>query len=603
MSDQSRLLAVFRRDGGSGAPSGGRRRRSFRMVAIAAVASMVGGVLTGVVLATPAFAGPTTPTFALSNADIYDTGYNQSYTSVLTVTESPANAGFSTPYIIPAGTTPGTGFTCGAPETSTATTYTCTVTAAPGEGDDSGVVGANGTSNTVEFGETDSTGTYTTTKTMIIYPAPICVATGTNPWTGVAGTAGASIAPADATYSTNGPSVAEACSDGASGPASALLTGVPTGGGTIFMGSNPIDAAGGTALTIMAGPGFNWTGGVGNGEADVDTGTAGLSKQAWGTNTETVTNVDVNQSCSPSCLVTTGTSVPANFPAAVGASGITVSGTDIPASDTVTTGAGTGNLDLTTAPTATVGPETITFAWASTASPPPSAFATSSSTIATEAAFKSSGDPANTCPPQQALVDAGMPFCLEEFETTGSGPSATQVAVAYNGTGGTQTFPTAQAPTVALPSSGAIGQDVTATDATGACPATIGGLGAGSGNLLSATNNCWYARAGDSTPVTATVDGIPATVTPNPTTTTVNNVSVTSGSEVTTVTPPNAFPTNLMGDLVTDSAGDIPAGTTVTGQGNGTTGDYATVELTLSQDATATAASDTLTFTNNADVS
>ena len=65
------------------------------------------------------------------------------------------------------------------------------------------------------------------------------------------------------TYTTNGdPTDAEACYDGASGPASALLTGIATGGGTIFTGSNPIDAGGGTALTIMAGPGFNWTGGA-----------------------------------------------------------------------------------------------------------------------------------------------------------------------------------------------------------------------------------------------------------------------------------------------------------------------------------------------------
>ena len=115
---------------------------------------------------------------------------------------------------------------------------------------------------------------------MIIYPAPICGASGVNPYTGLAGTAGAQIAPDDATYGS--PSVAESCYDGASGPPSALLTNVSSAGGTIFMGSNPIDAAGGTALTIMAGPGFNWTGGVGNGEADVDTGTAGLNKQAWG---------------------------------------------------------------------------------------------------------------------------------------------------------------------------------------------------------------------------------------------------------------------------------------------------------------------------------
>jgi large repetitive protein len=604
MSDPRSALETSHRVGKRKAENG--RRWSFRFLFVAAsIASLFGSTLAVVALTSaPAAAAP--PTFKLSNQDIFDTSYNQSYTSVLTVTDT--NAGLTAPVI--QSSVPGTGFTLSNCVVTQGTGATCTVTAAPGpsNGDDSGVPGANGTSNTVTFAETDGTGTTTSVQTMIIYPPPVCVASGTNPWTGVAGTAGAQIAPNDATYtdSSGGSTLAEECNAGASGPASALLTGVPTGGGTIFMGSNPIDAAGGTALTIMAGPGFNWTGGVGSGEADVDTGTAGLSKQAWGSNTETVTDVDVNQSCSPSCLVTTGGSLPADFPADTGASGITVSGTDIPTGDTVTSGAGTGDLDLTTPPTNTVGGtgETITFAWASTTSPPPSGFETASSTVATEAAFKSSGDPANTCPPQQSLVDAGMPFCLEEFETTGSGPSAAQVAVAYNGAGGTQTFPTAQAPTVALPSSGAIGQDITATDAPGACPSTIGGLGAGSGNLFSATNNCWYARAGDSTPVTATVDGIPATVTPNPTTTTVSNVTVTSGSEVTTVTPPNAFPTNLSGDLVTDSAGDIPADTTVTGQGNGTTGNYATVELSLSNDATASSAgNDTLTFTNNADVS
>ena len=42
----------------------------------------------------------------------------------------------------------------------------------------------------------------------------------------------------------------------------------------------------------------------------------------------------------------------------------------------------------------------------------------------------------------------------------------------------------------------------------------------------------------------------------------------------------------------------------MTGQGNGTTGNFATVEVTLSNDATATTSTgETLTFTNNADVS
>ncbi len=154
---------------------------------------------------------------------------------------------------------------------------------------------------------------------------------------------------------------------------------------------------------------------------------------------------------------------------------------------------------------------------------------------------------------------------------------------------------------------GSIGQNIEMADATGACPAFVG---AGSGNpvpvsgLFSGTNNCWYARAGDTSPVSVTVGGKPAAVTPNATSSTVTNVAVTSGSPVATITAssvPAAFPTNLSGDLVTGAG--IPSGTRVSGQGNGTTGDYATVEITLSNDATTTSPGETLTFTNDADVS
>jgi hypothetical protein len=496
-------------------------------------------------------------TFKVSNADIYDNGYNQSFTSVLTATETGGGAP-NIPTLT--SVTPGTlgssftnGFYCGAPFTQTATTASCTIEAAPGFGDDVNIVGASGTSNTVGVADTDNSmenGSgipYSGSETMIIYPAPVC---------GAAPDSGGTLSGTNDTIYTATPganTVAQACFDGANtnptGAGSANSQGTPYNvsnspaspwtaastlilglnnasgaGSTIFTGSNAIDAAGGSALTIMAGPGFNWTGGVGSGEADVDTGTAGLSKQTW-------------------------------------------SG---------------GSL---------------------TAAPPSTTADMSVSTVDgnnTTTQFKSSGDPANECPPAQALIDAGLPFCFDEFETTGSGPSATQIAVGFSG----QNLPTAQAPTAQLSTAGAeVGQTVTVNDATNACPSTIGGLGAGAANLFSATNNCWYARAGDSTPVTVTVDGNPATVTPNPTQTTVSGVSVTSGSEITTVSPPSAYPTNLFGDLVTDSAGDIPVGTTVTGQGNGTTGDYATIELTLSNDATATDASDALTFTNNADVS
>ena len=151
---------------------------------------------------------------------------------------------------------------------------------------------------------------------------------------------------------------------------------------------------------------------------------------------------------------------------------------------------------------------------------------------------------------QQALIDAGLPFCLEEFETTGSGPSATQVAVEYAG----QNVPTSQAPTVALSSSsGSIGQQHRHHRRRRCMSGHRRGghrQPSSSVSLFSGTNNCWYARAGDSTPVSVTVDGNPATVTPNPTTSTVTNVAVTSGSEVATITarryPPPSRPTSLV---------------------------------------------------------
>ncbi len=108
--------------------------------------------------------------------------------------------------------------------------------------------------------------------------------------------------------------------------------------------------------------------------------------------------------------------------------------------------------------------------------------------------------------------------------------------------------------------------------------------------LFSGTNNCWYARAGDTTPVSVTVDGNPATVTPNPTRPRSTNVGLDERlgrwrrSRDHRCPPPSrrTSPETWLPEP------DIPSGTTVTGQGNGTTGDYATVELTLSNDATAT---------------
>ena len=494
------------------------RRVTFRSLAgvfaTALIASMA-GVLT---MASPASAA--TPTWSLAHADIYDSGYNQSNSSVITVTDS--NGGVTVPII--QSTTPGTGFTCGAPTTLTATTASCTITAAPGEGDDSGVIGANGTSNTVTVAETDGTGTFTQNETIVIYPAPICAVApdGTG---SLAGTT-------DVTYiAGGGPTDAEACDNGASGPASTLLTGISASGGTIFTGSNAVDAAGGLSLTIMSGPGFNWTGSAGSGEADVDTGTAGLSKQTW--------------------------------------------------------------------------------SGATTSAPPPSTM-TSASTVASEASFKS-GDPLDVCPPPPAMIDAGMPFCFEEFEYSGAGPSAAQAALDYSG----QSVPTSTTPTVALSqSSGSIGQSVNITDASGACPSTIG---TGSSDFFNSSYSCWYGHAGDSTPVTVTVGGTPATVTPTvpangdvseglysvdgPSDTatydgagTVTLMNVTSGHNTVTTSATSAgTATSPYNDLLGDgvSGTDIPVGTEVTNVANNGNGTWT---FTLSNNATATPAAETLTF-------
>ncbi len=482
--------------------------------ATALIASMA-GVLA---LASPASAA--TPTWSLATADIYDSGYNQDNTSVITVTDS--NGGITVPTIKSA--TPGTGFTCGAPTTLTGTTASCTITAAPSEGDDSGVIGANGTSNTVTVSETDGTGTFTQNETIVVYPAPICAVApdGTG---SLAGTT-------DVTYTTSGdPTDAEACDDGAIGPASTLLTGISASGGTIFTGANAIDAAGGLSLTIMSGPGFNWTGSAGSGEADVDTGTAGISKQTW--------------------------------------------------------------------------------SGATTSAPPPSTM-TSASTVASEASFKS-GDPLDECPPPPAMIDAGMPFCFEDFEYSGAGPSAAQAALEYSG----QSVPTSTTPTVALSrSSGSIGQSVNITDASGACPSTIG---TGSSNFLNGSYSCWYGRAGDSTPVTVTVGGKSATVTPTvpangdvsegfysvdgPSDTatydgagTVTLMNVTSGHNTVTTSATSAgTATSPYNDLLGDgvSGTDIPVGTEVTNVVNNGNGTWT---FTLSNNATATPAAETLTF-------
>ncbi len=623
-----------------------------RVLTCLAGAALVASMLAVVGLATPAAAAGT-PTWTVEGDGggsqssggvnyLYDDSFNGAIYSVVTVTDS--NGGITAPVIQSVTNSAATGFTCSSgplppsvvgdsnatpwPEnTPTDTIYKCLLTVSPGSanGDDSGVAGTNGTMHTVVFAETDNTGTYTDTVTFDILPTPLAALSGTNSWTGAAGTAGAQIAAADTTYGN--PAVADFSATGAS---TSLLTNVSTSGGTIFTGDNPIDTAGGTAAVVEVNPGSFWTGNQGSsGSQDVDQGTASTSGQKWGANTETVTDVDVNQSCSPSCLATTVGSSLANFPASVGATGITVSGTDIPTGDTVTTGSGTGSLDLTTPPTGTVTGtgETITFSWSSAASPPPSGFLTSTTTVASESSYKSGADPlGGSCPPTPAMIEAGIPFCQERFDYSGSGPTVGTPDIEYTG----QAVPTTTAPTVALSSgAGTIGSSVGITDATGACPATIGtgttqqgffnGTYNAAGTSLTGTYNCWYGRAGDATPVSVTVGGVPATVTPtnpsngdvsgafydiegpNDTATydgggTITLMSVASGSKTvscggTSAGTATAPYSDLLGDSVTGT--DIPAGTEVTNVVNSAAH---TCSFTLSNAASATPSAETLTF-------
>ena len=453
------------------------------------------------------------------NMYIFDTSYNQSNSQTIDVIDGSGLTG--APVI--SSSNPGTGLSCTPTTDPSIYDHECILQAGPGpsNGDDSGVVGANGTANTLVMEDSNNAAT-SNPYTVTVYNPPICAVApdGTGSLSGTI----------DTTYMTAGdPTDAEACYDGANGPASTLLTGISASGGTIFTGSNPVDAGGGLSLTIMAGPGFNWTGSAGSGEADVDTGTAGLSKQTW--------------------------------------------------------------------------------AGATTTAPPPSTLG-SASTVASEASFKSSGDPLNTCPPLPAMIDAGAPFCFEDFEYSGAGPSAGQAALEYSG----QSSPTSVIPTVSLSSgSGSVGSSIGITDQSGACPATIG---SGTTNFFNGSYNCWYGRAGDSTPVSVTVGGVSESVTPanpsagdiseadytvngpsdsaSPGTITLvnvagasNQVTTSASSAGTAVAPYN----DLVGDGV--SGTDIPVGTEVTGAVNNGDGTWT---FTLSNAATATPAAETLTF-------
>ncbi len=534
----------------------------------------------------------------------YDDSYNQSNGQTVDAVDSDTSGTES----FSVTSSSGTGFACydnnapvtdSFPNTVTDPTpydHECNIQAAPGDNDDSGVVGASAyPPQTISVSETDPTYTNNTSPnyTVTVYNPPIC---------GVApGTTGSLSGTNDATYMTAGdPTIAEACYDGASGPASTLLTGISSAGGTVFANSSPIDGSGGTALTIMAGPGFNWTGGDGSGEADVDTGTAGLNKQAWD---YTVASVTVTGG-SNQLTVSSG-----GFPNVF--DGMVISGTDIPAGTTVLLISG-NTLTMSAQATATPAAETVSF-YATTTAGPPSLLTTNASSVASEASFKSSGDGLNTCPPPPADIDAGLPFCFEEYETTGAGPSASQVALDYTG----QSLP--NTPTVAAsPGSGQIGSSIGITDSPGACPATIG---SGTTNFLGSSYNCWFARAGDATPVTVTVGGVSQTVTPTsapagdvsegdytvdgPSDTatydgagTITLMNVTGSSNMVSCSATSAGTatapySDLLGDGV--SGTDIPVGTEVTNVVNSGSG---TCSLTLSNAATATPAAETLTFTN-----
>jgi hypothetical protein len=452
-----------------------------------------------------------------ANMWFYDDSYNQSNSQTVDVIDADTSSlgsfsasgaagtsfGCYNPNV-PADVAPGTDPYPNTVTPATAYDHECNLQAALGGNDDSGVTGAASfPAQPVTVQETDGTGTNTSVAyNVIVYNAPICAVE--------PDTTGA-IPASDTTYTGGGTNTAaEAAFDGASGPSGALLTNI-TAGLKIFTGCSPVDAGGGIDLTIMSAPQFNWTGSVGSGEADVDTGTAGLSGGSWSGATTT---------SAPSTNTLTGTS-----------------------------------------------------------------------TVA--ASFSTTGDPAATCPPQQALIDAGLPFCFENFEYSGAGPSAAVAFLQYNG----QNLPTSQSPTVSLSApTGSVSTTTpeTITDAGGACPASIG-----EGNFNN-TYNCWYGRAGDATSVTVTVDGSPVTVTPTVpakgdvsegdftvgTTSTVAAVTVTSGSD--TVTSTNNFATAGIVDGDGVHATGIPAGTTVTNV-SGTT-------LTLSKNATANEASETFTF-------
>ena len=147
---------------------------------------------------------------------------------------------------------------------------------------------------------------------------------------------------------------------------------------------------------------------------------------------------------------------------------------------------------------------------------------------------------------------------------------------------------------MATSANASIGQSVNIKDAPGACPGTIGTAAEGGTGLFVNNYNCWYGLAWDGTPVTVTVGGVPATtVTPN-NTYSATSVAVTNGSNQIYTCASNGFPTYVLGATV--SGAGIPPGTTVVSPFQNTA-IWKTLEL--SNNATATSAGETLTFTGD----
>ena len=191
------------------------------------------------------------------------------------------------------------------------------------------------------------------------------------------------------------------------------------------------------------------------------------------------------------------------------AAGMGVTGTGIPACDFVKTyTAGSNSLTLNAAFSGTTGPEKLTFGASCTAPPPMAPTATTTVpnpfTISSNMALTGQpGDTNATCPPTPAQIDAGLPFCEEWLQNAGAAPTYGVAFVKYSG----QALP--NAPTLALSSNtGVAGNAITITDAANQCPSSL------TVAQFSNTYDCWYGRANLATPVTATVGGVSATVTP-----------------------------------------------------------------------------------------